>query len=607
MGSYLGYREKPVNYLPDWTEAGENLAGQLYGEIERREKTKAEIEQSSRNLQKALDNVPVGEHSNLNQIGHNFADNIKQTLLSAKRELTNGRMKPKDYKILFQNLADGTDKSINLIKNYNKIFDEASKRRQLDENGNPTSQYIEQYNMGRLEQFGDLSKSILLIDKRDGTVNLALKDEKGNILPTSVTSLNGALAMASRQYNFVDEKKNIAEAIKKNIADKIKVIAKGRIATWEDAMDEKRFPEVKRFIDDYKRSILGNWHRTANILTEFVKSDKLSGKPYDYTDNEEEAKKDGSKLFLGQDPNNASSPEKVLKASDAQKKAVEDWIDNTFKTGLKNAQTMEPYHAPTGSGVANEKKKKDAEVLTVIMKGLTGNINDRNVLASKIQNLYGFYEVDVNETGLSYTDKDITNTIEFAGKTPAQILHEMTILTGIDNPEQVAKEFGINLEGTISKGKAQSRAQIAEYTPESFTEGAIKPDGSETPSPESIFDNTVSDGGMLTNRNNANFKKSYINGSTQVLSQLPRKVRKGLSVFINKEGENPVLKINLPSISDKPISIPITEATDEMKQKVKAKIEEIYDIAASGGQYNGEEPTGTTEKSNLGKWGKYAR
>ena len=78
MATAYKYVEREAENQINWAEVGSNFSNMLNEEARVREEKKAAIDDATREYQKVVANVPVGENYELNKAALAFADDLQQ-------------------------------------------------------------------------------------------------------------------------------------------------------------------------------------------------------------------------------------------------------------------------------------------------------------------------------------------------------------------------------------------------------------------------------------------------------------------------------------------------------------------------------------------------
>lgn len=178
MATKIGYVGKDPSEQINWAEVGANFSGILKEEARVREEKKAEIDRSTREMLRTLDDAVTGDSANMNNWSLEYAEKAQQQLLMSNALLKNGQLKPKDYTMIRQNLSDGTDQAMTLAQEYQNEYSvkmaraKANPGTTIGPDGEPItgSQELESFLMASSEGFGNFNKSQLVINNKTGRV-----------------------------------------------------------------------------------------------------------------------------------------------------------------------------------------------------------------------------------------------------------------------------------------------------------------------------------------------------------------------------------------------------------------------------------------------------
>ena len=173
MATAYKYVERQVDDQINWAEVTSNLTNTLKEEGRVRQEKKTAIDDASREYAKILNNVPVGENTELNKFALNAASDLQQQMLMQTTLLKSGQLDPRQYTIMRQNLTDGTDQAFSLFQNYNAEYDK--KMAMMDPNlpPNERASAMQTWQMSELEGFGNFKNSKLVINPNSGLMSMA--------------------------------------------------------------------------------------------------------------------------------------------------------------------------------------------------------------------------------------------------------------------------------------------------------------------------------------------------------------------------------------------------------------------------------------------------
>ena len=173
MATAYKYVERQVDDQINWAEVTSNLTNTLKEEGRVRQEKKTAIDDASREYAKILNNVPVGENTELNKFALNAASDLQQQMLMQTTLLKSGQLDPRQYTIMRQNLTDGTDQAFSLFQNYNAEYEK--KMAMMDPNlpPNERASAMQTWQMSELEGFGNFKNSKLVINPNTGLMSMA--------------------------------------------------------------------------------------------------------------------------------------------------------------------------------------------------------------------------------------------------------------------------------------------------------------------------------------------------------------------------------------------------------------------------------------------------
>lgn len=347
MGTYYKYAERNADSQINWAEVGKDMSDMLKDETKVREEKKAAIDAASREFGRVLSDPPQGEHTGASTFALKYADNASQFLKMQDRLLKSGQMKVKDYTISRQNLTDGTDVAFNLVKNYQKFYEEKMERYRTDK-----SQDFEQWAMGQSEIFSNFNKYDLYINPTDGSLSLAAKELKNidgkdvyvmNPKPSTFATVNTINNWITGQYDKFDTNA-AADAFNNALGEELKATTTqiatlsktGQITTIADITSRTDIdPDTKKilfkFIDAENqgiKSVYANDINRMSAVTNSVKFCSTNNKQYTFTTDETDAKNNPEKIYMKVDPNSGKSTPVF---SDVQIKDSDNFMRNEFR------------------------------------------------------------------------------------------------------------------------------------------------------------------------------------------------------------------------------------------------------------------------------------
>ena len=245
MGTKIGYVRRDPSEQINWAEVGSNFSGMLNEEARVREEKKAEIDRATREQQRVLDDAVTGDSKNMNEWSLTYAAKAQKQLLMTNALLKNGQLKPQDYTVIRQNMADGTDQAFTLAQEYQDEYKVKMARHKanpgmtVDADGNKItgSQQLEIFLMGTAEGFGNFSKSELVINPQTGKILVGFYDENGELDkdPNKLVGINSLRNRIKGKFDAYDMDAAIAKA-KKQTFGKFAVITGDEGSLYEKGL-----------------------------------------------------------------------------------------------------------------------------------------------------------------------------------------------------------------------------------------------------------------------------------------------------------------------------------------------------------------------------------
>ena len=415
MATAYKYVERQVDDQINWAEVTSNLTNTLKEEGRVRQEKKTAIDDASREYAKILNNVPVGENTELNKFALNAASDLQQQMLMQTTLLKSGQLDPRQYTIMRQNLTDGTDQAFSLFQNYNAEYDK--KMAMMDPNlpPNERASAMQTWQMSELEGFGNFKNSKLVINPNSGLMSMAKMVPDPNftgdpanapMVPDmnnlqSVQALENRLKGTVTQYDVMgaadtyldslgeDKRAVITGLGQKYTSAVIKTISDATAkqkGSWKNMNLADLTAEAKRLgvdIDDLKEITLfseaqDNWVKgqlgiggtaAASVLLDYKSINPITNEPYTQLqwseDNQAKAKLD-SNIILMKNVDGRTEPD----LSDEQQAQAERVMKTQINIGLDYEETLTTQKTGFEKSATNEKAdnaKKDN-------KAVVGNI-----------------------------------------------------------------------------------------------------------------------------------------------------------------------------------------------------------------------------------------
>ncbi len=372
--TYYGYVQRENAAGVNWQEVGANLSQTLLDAGAARQAKRDAFDKSTREYQETLNDAPSGDFKTANAFALNHAADASRMRLIQDRLLKSGVMKDRDYTVARQNLTDGTKQLFGLSEEYQTEYTEKMKRFKAGE-----SQDLEAFLMENIEGLSNLKNAQSYINSEDGSVSIGkLVDGPGG---TRVMSKN------PNDFMTVNQLRNrYKEKYDKFDVSATMTMEAERLGTFINSVRSAGGPEyagtVTKLLDPTMRGTLGpdgvkavdsfkametdminsylesNPLNALSVLTNSVGVNPKTGKNFEPTFDEAEAKKDPNKILIKDDGSGRIEP--VL--SEDQKKLAFESVQTNFRNKIDREKTISTYNEPKESATqAKQGDKKKAE------------------------------------------------------------------------------------------------------------------------------------------------------------------------------------------------------------------------------------------------------
>jgi len=419
MATYYKYQERDPGSEINWAEVGSNFSGMLQEEARTRTAKKQAIDDSTREQQRVLDNAVQGDSTNMNQWTLDYAANATEQMMMTNRLMKSGDLSMKDFTMMRQNLADGTDQAFTLSQEYQAEYaDKMARADCKDPSGVGCSQQLELDMMASAEGFGNFNKSQLVIDPQTGKVNVGFYKDNGKGVmeldsnPNSLVGINnlrnrikgkvelydmdGAVSKAAKGFGKYD-------AIRREIGSLNK---KGQITITSDVTQRGKeikaavksgkltMVEADRLIaitpgwdqveDAWLESQLSNTFNVSSLLTNNL--GQIDGISYKFTHNKDEV--DATTILL-KNVDGTSVPDWETKIGKQQRQKAKDGLRTVLRGALDHTvKVSNPSDSAGYEPVANQNANTQNEIqenATEIWNEMyTATAERRNVLSDAL-------------------------------------------------------------------------------------------------------------------------------------------------------------------------------------------------------------------------------
>lgn len=174
MATKYGYVQRdPQDTQLNWSQIATDTVDMLNAEVKTREDKKAAIDQATADYQTILNNVPQGENTQLNEFALNAAEKLQKQMLMQETLLKSGQLNPKQYTIMRQNLADGTDQAFSLMQDYNDEYATKMAMMSADLPVSERASQMQTWMMEQVEGFANFTESELVVNPQTGIMSMA--------------------------------------------------------------------------------------------------------------------------------------------------------------------------------------------------------------------------------------------------------------------------------------------------------------------------------------------------------------------------------------------------------------------------------------------------
>jgi len=395
--SYYGYVKRDVENQVDWASITKEMVTTLEEEYSRREKKKEDIDKASREFGKILTDAEGSSHKALNEFWLDSTNSIQELRKMQDDLLKKGLLDYKSYVAQRQNLTDGSDELINLVKGFDSKWNAVK--------SDPNASVFDFWNIGNIQGFGNFSDYKTWANPTDGKLSLGkmvLNPETGQKELSSDSTQYQQVSFLKNRMNQRAPKYDYEKAIKKvtdNVGRYVKAQSYGAAKTIEDVTKSEAYQkQINTWID----VMIENPFNAGSMLTDWL------GYAENYTDDEKEANefdlvdtgrvdKNGQPIMMKSykyvetevDPIQRGSGLRRPKIKKEQEEQLREAIRNEIESRLDYIETAAPRDTPTTGEKLDLKEAervggamaktfysddvKDFEVGINLIKGLTGN------------------------------------------------------------------------------------------------------------------------------------------------------------------------------------------------------------------------------------------
>lgn len=419
MATYYKHQERDPSSEINWAEVGANFSGMLQEEARVRTDKKQAIDDATREQQRVLDNAVQGDSKNMNQWALDYAANATEQLMMTNRLMKAGDLSMKEYTMMRQNTADGTDQAFTLAQEYQSEYANKMARADCsDPSGVGCSQQLEVDMMASAEGFGNFNKSQLVIDPQTGKVMVGFYKDNGsgvmelNSDPNSLVGINslrnrikskvelydmdGAVEKAVKGFGKYEEvTREIGHLYKKGQititsdptlrgADIKAAVKSGKLTQAEADRLNKLTPGWDSVEDAWLESQLSNTYNVSSLLTNNL--GQIDGQVYDFTWNKDEV--DENTILL-KNVDGTPVPDWTTPHGKKQREAAKQGLRTVLRGALDHTQKVTTSaDSPGWKPAAHQAQGEEEEIqenATVLWNEMFGATPERrNVLAGAL-------------------------------------------------------------------------------------------------------------------------------------------------------------------------------------------------------------------------------
>jgi hypothetical protein len=474
MATAYKYVEREAENQINWAEVGSNFSNMLNEEARVREDKKAAIDEATREFQKVVANVPLGENTEVNKRTIAFADDLQQQMLMTDTLLKSGQLKPSQYTLMRQNLVDGTEIGFSLYEEYQKEF---SKKMALNSDDIPYGERLSKVTlemMENVEGFSNFTGARLVIDSATGNVAAAkmIKDPNnpdGPLIPDSnpanlmsVSNLRNRIRTTVTNFDVVGAAEDWTDRLAPDVREAVTSMGTGykagtieKVSTYvrkaggldglTDEQIAKKAEELGVSVDDLKSISLfeeasdkwaksqlqGGTYNAASVLLDFNKA-TMDGELYTTTYNpddllDENGKRKQNILFA-----KTENGRVVYELTEEQEANAERALKTQARMMLEEEGTVRAQKFKTAPSVTEQRYWSEKKTKGQRAKSLA------NLLAD-------LYYGDENEIVSAETNLAGANDgIQKISRTPTGVI--ITYMTGNTSPELSFTDVSGNLK-----------------------------------------------------------------------------------------------------------------------------------------------------------------
>jgi hypothetical protein len=362
MAEYYGYAERDANSYVDWGKLGQNLTETVQTAYQIREERKAQLDELMQKNYAELANSPTGENQDINGAVTGLADNQKQYLLQVNKLLKAGILKPKDYTLINQNLAEDTKALFSNAKNWQDAYGKI-----LERNKNNTGSKAELDISSDVAAFGKFKDLQFMINPTTGRINGAqmTKGPNGELIKgdtKSMQQLNVLMNQPIDKYQLTEKLTQAEKALgdfTTSILTRAAIQRQGSILNVEDKAIKSTFESAK---NTFVNEVMANPFNVMSILVDSAGVIPGTTTPYRVSTKTSDRGKPDVIFYHDPDGDGSYNPEFTADQRKAAQQYVIDqfvgMIDRKEETSVVSAisPSYEPEYIAAGRGKEAEKR-----------------------------------------------------------------------------------------------------------------------------------------------------------------------------------------------------------------------------------------------------------
>ena len=485
MATGFGYVRDAKPMQINWGEVGQKMTNAISAEIQDRQSRKDEIDKQLNDYQKNLLDQPQGTNAEVNRFMGDFTSDAGDAMRQAERLLKGGNLSERDFYKFRANANQGTDLMFQAAKNFNEGYDE-SMRRFADGESQSKENWMRQQTEGYL----NFANNGAYINPLTGEVNVARRNkETGEIStkPGDFANVSELVQQSKAKYNKFDLQGSINASVK-GLTQRLVQDSDGTTTKqFYQALQDGTLGEAEqKLLNDAKRDLVDSYtvnpDNVSSILTENV-GVTPDGVSYDFTYDEEEAKKNEHLILVNPDGTNNFDTPNGKKQLAAAKKYAEGQFEASLGGERKDRPGLSDYEKEQirlqekrldqGNKEEKNKIKKDETALTNLSKLFYGNEQDAKAASNFIRGLTGNEDLRIELQGDSMIIQRIKEdgTIETTGTISKQgglknFIESSVTLLGIDvnNVQDALSRSGILKDSEGNEFQPNPISLISETT-----------------------------------------------------------------------------------------------------------------------------------------------